>query len=195
MGNRLKPTYAETRGDINSSVMKQYLRLLCVLLSLLSFSAMAQWAWVDGNGRKIFSDRGPPADIPAKSIFKRPGPAPKAVTPESNAGTATADSAVQAASAPQDKASGVKPSGVDPVLAERKKKEEQAIEAKRKAEQERSSKIKAENCERAKLAKKGFDSGVRMARTNAKGEREIMDDAARSAESQRIQSVIDTDCK
>jgi hypothetical protein len=40
-----------------------------------------------------------------------------------------------------------------------------------------------------------MDSGARLARTNAKGEREIMDDAARATESQRIQSVIDADCK
>jgi hypothetical protein len=175
--------------------MKQYLHLLCVLFSLLSFSAMAQWAWVDGNGRKIFSDRGPPADIPAKSIFKRPGPATTVVTPDPAVSTTAADSNAPAASAPQNKASVAKPTGVDPVLAERKKKEERALEAKRKADQERISRLKSENCERAKLAKKGMDSGARLARTNAQGEREIMDDAARAAESQRIQSVIDADCK
>jgi hypothetical protein len=175
--------------------MKQYLRSLGVLFSLLSFSAMAQWAWVDGNGRKIFSDRAPPTDIPAKNIFKRPGPATPLVSAEPAVGTAAADSNLQAASAPKDKASGAKPSGVDPVLAERKKKEEQTLEAKRKADQERLNLVKADNCERAKLAKKGLDSGVRLARTNTKGEREIMDDAARATESQRIQSVIDADCK
>jgi hypothetical protein len=108
---------------------------------------------------------------------------------------ATADATAPAASAPQDKASTAKPSGVDPVLAERKKKEEQAQEVKRKAEQERVTRAKSDNCERAKLAKKGIDSGVRLAQTNAKGEREVMDDTARAAESQRIQSVIDADCK
>jgi hypothetical protein len=175
--------------------MKHYLRLICVLFSLLSFSAAAQWAWVDANGRKIFSDRGPPADIPAKAIFKRPGPATPLVAAQPAVGATAADSNLPAASAPQDKASGAKPSGVDPVLAERKKKEEQALEAKRKSEQERIGRLKADNCERAKLAKKGLDSGVRLAQTNAKGEREIMDDAARAKESQRIQSVIDADCK
>jgi hypothetical protein len=175
--------------------MKHYLRLLFVLFGLLSFSAMAQWAWVDGNGRKIFSDRGPPADIPAKAIFKRPGLATSLVSVEPAVGKVNTDSNLPAASAPQDKASGAKPSGVDPVLAERKKKEEQAVEAKRKAEQERVVRLKAENCERAKMAKKGMDSGVRLARTNAKGEREIMDDAARATESQRIQSIVEADCK
>ena len=175
--------------------MTQYLRLLCMLFSLLSFSAMAQWAWVDKNGRKIFSDRAPPADVPAKNIFKQPGIAPVLVRQTPLTDAAIADAITPAASAPQDKASVAKPSGVDPVLAERKKKEEQALELKRKAELERVARAKADNCERAKLAKKGIESGVRLARTNAKGEREVMDDAARAAESQRIQSVIDADCK
>jgi hypothetical protein len=175
--------------------MTQNLRLLCVLSSLLSFSAMAQWAWVDQNGRKIFSDRAPPPDIPAGSIVKQPGHAPVLTRQTPLTDAATADATAPAASAPQDKASTAKPSGVDPVLAERKKKEEQAQEVKRKAEQERVTRAKSDNCERAKLAKKGIDSGVRLAQTNAKGEREVMDDTARAAESQRIQSVIDADCK
>jgi hypothetical protein len=175
--------------------MTQYLRLLCVLISLFSVSAMAQWAWVDKNGRKIFSDRAPPSDIPEKSIFKQPGHAPALTRQTPAADSSNAEAAAPAASAPQDKASTAKPSGIDPVLAERKKKEEQALEAKRKAEQERVARLKSENCERAKLAKKGYDSGVRLSQTNAKGEREIMDDAARAAESKRVQSIIDSDCK
>ena len=39
------------------------------------------------------------------------------------------------------------------------------------------------------------NSGIRVARLNAQGEREIMDDAARATEQQRLQSVIDSDCK
>ena len=56
-------------------------------------------------------------------------------------------------------------------------------------------KAKIENCARAKQARTTFDSGVRVARTNAAGEREVMDDAARAAEVKRIQAVIDSDCK
>ena len=40
-----------------------------------------------------------------------------------------------------------------------------------------------------------MDSGMRVARLNAQGEREIMDDKTRAAENQRLQSVIDADCK
>ena len=193
--NSLALTSANALSGINSDAMTFYLRLLCVLVTLLSFSATAQWAWVDKNGRKIFSDRAPPADIPSKSIFKQPGAPLRSAAPEpvQPAVSATADAPV--AQAPKDAASSAKPSGIDPVLAERKKKEEQAIEAKRKTEQERATRLKADNCDRAKLAKKGLDSGVRMATTNALGERQIMDDAARQVESKRIQSIIDMDCK
>jgi hypothetical protein len=39
-----------------------------------------------------------------------------------------------------------------------------------------------------------IDSGVRIARTNAKGEREILDDAARAVEAKRHEGVIARDC-
>lgn len=83
---------------------------------------------------------------------------------------------------------------MDKELAERKRKAEQAQTEQRKLEEERISKLKADNCERARLAQKTLDSGVRIARTNAKGEREIMDDAARAVEAKRIQTIIASDC-
>ncbi|MDP3605862.1 MAG: DUF4124 domain-containing protein, partial [Polaromonas sp.] len=39
-----------------------------------------------------------------------------------------------------------------------------------------------------------FQSGVRVASTNARGEREIMDDNTRAAELKRVQAVADRDC-
>jgi len=102
---------------------------------------------------------------------------------------ATADAPVQAAS------TAPKISGVDKDLADKKKKAEQEEATKRKAEEDKLAKAKAENCSRAKQAKASFDSGVRLSRVNKQGEREILDDAARASESQRIQTVIDSDCK
>ena len=67
--------------------------------------------------------------------------------------------------------------------------------AKRKAEEDRTTKVKIENCARAKQAKTTYDSGIRVSRTNAAGEREVMDDAARATEIKRIDSVIAADCK
>jgi hypothetical protein len=36
---------------------------------------------------------------------------------------------------------------------------------------------------------------VRLARVNEKGEREMVDDAARATELKRIKAIIDADCK
>ena len=83
----------------------------------------------------------------------------------------------------------------DKELEAKKKQAAEAEAAKKKADDERITKAKIENCARAKQAKATFDSGVRVARTNAAGEREVMDDAARDAETKRIQSIIDRDCK
>lgn len=160
---------------------------------LISMAASAQWQWTDKDGRKVFSDRPPPADILEKNILKRPGG--RVTTPRPADATPAAAAGVAAASAPLGAASAPKLSGVDKDLIEKKKKAEEAEAAKHKAEEEKITKAKVENCARAKQAKTGFDSGVRMARTNDKGEREVMDDAARATEVKRIQSIIDVDCK
>lgn len=162
--------------------------LLIAVLTGVSAMAHAQWQWIDLEGHKVFSDRAPPTNIPDKNILKRPAgrvaPSPDA---ESKDDASAAPSAGQSAE--------VKPTGVDKTLETKKKQAEAAEAAKRKAEEERITKAKIENCARAKQAKASFDSGVRISRTNAAGEREFMDDAARAGELQRIQGIIASDCK
>ena len=85
-------------------------------------------------------------------------------------------------------------SGVDKELAEKKKQAEAAIAAKARADEDRLRKAKADNCERARANKTLMDSGVRVSHSNAKGEREILDDAARAAELKRIQAAMDINC-
>lgn len=176
--------------------MKYIARLVFVAASLLSLGVAAQWQWVDKDGRKVFSDRAPPADIPESSILKRTSQT-KAATPiTSSAEDSPKDAPKSSASVPaQAGASASKPSALDKELADRKKKAEQAEAAKRKADEDRVSKAKSENCERAKAAKAGLDSGIRMSRINQQGEREILDDTARAAEAKRIQGIVDSDCK
>lgn len=100
-----------------------------------------------------------------------------------------------AASAAQNAASAPKLSGFDKELADKKMKAEETQTAQRKAEQEKVVKAKIENCARAKQAKANFDSGVRVSRINEKGEREVLDDAARATEMNRIQAIMDSDCQ
>lgn len=174
--------------------MKKIRYFLMGAVCLMSMAASAQWQWTDKDGRKVYSDRAPPADVLDKNILKRPG-ARRTAAGMTDASTNTAVTAAVTASAPQGAASGLKLSGVDKELADKKKKAEEAEVAKRKAEEERILKAKVENCARAKQAKASVDSGLRIARTTEKGEREVMDDAARATEAKRIQSIIEADCK
>ena len=164
---------------------------------MMSMAASAQWQWTDKDGHKVFSDRAPPPGVPEKNILKRPGGLGKLAGTTDTAPNVAVNAAgvASAASGPQAAASAPKLSGVDKELAEKKKKAEEAEVAKRKAEEEKILQAKVENCARARQAKANFDSGVRIAQVNAKGEREVMDDAARAAEVKRIQSIIDADCK
>ena len=177
--------------------MNRISTLLALVFCLVCSHAQAQWQWIDKDGRRVFSDRAPPADIPNKSILKQPGGS----SPSRGAAPAPALSAAEApakaASASAD-ASGEplapKLSAVDKDLADRKKQTEAAEAGKVKAEVERLAKTKAENCGKARANKALMESGVRVSMTNAKGEREVIDDTARSAEIKRAQTVIDLQC-
>lgn len=144
-------------------------------------AASAQWQWIDKDGRKVFSDRAPPADTPASNILRQPGDKP-APTPAAPA------EPVPTASAPRL-------SGRDQELEEKKKQGEAAQAQKKKAEEERLAAVRADNCARARRARAALDSGQRLARTNEHGEREIMDDAARAAEYRRLQPILEQDCR
>ena len=155
--------------------MKHFCHLLAALLCLVSLQATAHWQWLDKEGRKVFSDRAPPPGIAEKDILARP-----AVQP--------------AASAPQNGASAPRLGGVDKELTDKKKKAEELDLAKRRADGEKMAASKIDNCARAKRAKANLDSGRPIARSNEKGEPEMLDAAARAAELSRLQDIIEADC-
>jgi len=158
--------------------------LLATLVLALPAAALAQWQWIDNTGRKVFSDQPPPPDVPARNILKQPGPRPAA------AATAAAAPPLVPSAAPA-----LKPSGKDTELEQRKKVADAAEAAKKKAEQDRVTAARAENCKRAQQSKTTFDSGMRIATTNAKGEREYMSDEARASETRRLSDIIARDCQ
>ena len=164
-------------------------------LLLASSVASAQWVWKEGE-RKVFSDTAPPASVPDKNIIKRPGsggtamPLPAAPAP---ANADTSGAAAPPAATPPQAAAPQLPT-VDKELEAKKKLAEQTEAARNKAEEQRLAQARTENCNRAKQAKATLDSGVRLATTNAKGEREIMDDKARATEAKRLDDVVRSDC-
>jgi hypothetical protein len=169
------------------------MKLLRATLLGLAFGlpavCLAQWQWIDKDGRKVFSDQSPPADIPAKNILKRPGVKTGA------AAEAEPTTAAAATPAPQPAPNAPRLSGKDKELEERKKQADAAEAEKKKALAEEATKVRADNCARAKRGKATFDSGIRVAIANEKGERDYMSDAARAAETKRLEGIIASDCK
>jgi hypothetical protein len=166
-----------------NSIRATLIGLACALPAL----CLAQWQWIDKDGRKVFSDQSPPADIPPKNIIKQPGKSRPAAAAEAPAAAAS-QPAAPVAPAP-------KLSGKDKELQEKKKLAEAAEAENKKALEEENAKLRSDNCERAKRSKASFDSGVRITRTNAQGEREFLDDAQRAAETKRLEKIIASDCK
>jgi hypothetical protein len=166
--------------------------ILVIVGGAFSAAALAQWQWIDKDGRKVYSDRSPPSDIPEKNILKMPRGAKVAVTPVDDPAAAPAGAA--SAAATKTAANTPKLTGKDAQLEAKKKQAEDEEAAKKQAEQEKVAKAKADNCERAKKSLAGFQSGQRVPYTNAKGEREYMDDKARAAEVTRIQGIVASDC-
>jgi type IV secretory pathway VirB10-like protein len=182
--------------------MKLHKIALLAIACTWALGAAAQWQWIDKDGRKVFSDRPPPQDIPEKNMLKQPsfgGPrVTPAVTPAAPAAPAAAGGASAAApgaaAAPAAPASAAA-SGKDKELEKRKAEAEAAEAAKKKAEDEKIAKAKAENCTRAREAKALMDSGTPLRQTNAQGERVFLDEAQRAAETKRINAAIAADCK
>lgn len=175
--------------------MKVARALLFGLTLTAAMAAHAQYQWIDKDGRRVFSDRPPPADVPAKNLLSQPRVS-QSVTgrgaPVVPPADASAAAATPAASRPAAAASAA--GGVDKALEEKKRKAEQAEAEKKKAEDARVAAARAENCKRAMSSKATIDSGIRMARINSKGEREFLDDAQRAEELKRANDIIASDC-
>ncbi len=157
---------------------------LATALVLAALPVHAQWKWKDRNGQTHISDLPPPRDIPDKDVLQRPA------EPVRKAGVAAPASA---ASSPATTAE-AKPR-VDPVLEARRQKAEQEQKARAKAEEDRVATQRGENCQRARQHLATLESGMRVARLNDKGEREILDDKGRADEVQRTRQVIASECR
>lgn len=159
----------------------------------LSQPAAAQWKWKDKTGRVQYSDLPPPQSVSDSDILQRPSGAARKPPPFA-ANSAQAAAAAMAASAAASGPDGAA-KGVDPELEAKRRKTAEEDGAKRRAEEEKQRAAKAENCQRAKANLRALDDGMRMARVNEKGEREILDDKGRAEEAKRTRDVIASDCK
>ena len=161
--------------------------LTCALLFVNAATAQSvPWKYRDAQGRIVVSDLPPPAGVQDKDILERPtAPVRRAPAPTQAA----------AASAPANAAPAALAQGNDPELEARRKKATDEQQMQQRLQQEKDAAQRAENCGRAKSHLNALAEGQRIARTNDKGEREVLDDKGRAEEMQRARQVIASDCK
>ncbi|HMV17152.1 MAG TPA: DUF4124 domain-containing protein [Zoogloea sp.] len=146
--------------------------LLALLILGASPLVLAQsiYSWKDAAGITHYSDT-PPADSTSRRLKQAPlAPPPTA----------------------QD---GATQSFADKELAFRKRRAE-AAEAEDKARKDKArDEDRQRECAAAKSQLAGLESGQRIARFNAAGEKEYLDDAQRDAEIERARRVVENNCK
>jgi hypothetical protein len=145
---------------------------------------MAQYKWKDQRGQVHVSDMAPPRDIPDKDVLQRPTAitSPLAVKP------AAASASAASAATPPSKLP------VDPELEARRKRAEDDAKARNRADEARLALQRTENCQRARQQMAVLDNGQRLVRYNNRGERTVLDDAARADEAQAARRAIALDC-
>jgi len=167
---------------MNASPMKSILSLVMIASACtLAGTAWAQYAWIDNNGSKQYSDMPPPESIPANRILKTPHSA------STMAPTAASPVQADAATAGKTKAA---PTLLEQNAEFNKRRAEQAEREKKAAEQTRLAAEKAKSCDRARQYQKTLASGVRIVSTDQKGERVYLDDKQRGQEQQETNNAL-----
>jgi hypothetical protein len=140
---------------------------VCALLACACSAALAQYAWIDANGVKQYSDKPPPPAVPASRIMKAP------VTP----------------SAPTQ-------AGAAPSVAEREadyeKRRAAAQKKQREADEQAGFDAKRNSgCDAARSRSRALASGERLVHIDANGERHYLDDEERAREMREVQRTLD----
>lgn len=143
--------------------------LIFILLACLCSAASAEiYTWRDASGKVHYSDK-PPAGLDARTVRGAPAAGPSA-------------------------------EGASRSLAERemdfRKRRDEAAKAQAKAETDkREAEESRRNCEQAKRQLQALESGQRMSRINAAGERVPLDDAMRAQEIESTRRSVESWCK
>jgi len=152
-----------------------------VLLIGLAIAGAAQAqikCWTDKDGKRACGDAPPPG---AKITTVKTPSAPAAAAPAAKDGAAK----------------DAKKGPLTPAQREQEARKRQADAKKEeeKAEQEKKdAEAKKDNCLRAREALAGLDSGQRIMRTDAKGERYFLDDAQREQETVKARQLVQQNC-
>jgi hypothetical protein len=157
--------------------MKSTLLLFGLLLVTAGASAQ-QYKWVDRNGRVQYGDVPPPgvSATPLRAPTGRSAPVPSA-QPEAKA---------EAKKGPL--------SAAEQEAAFRKRQEEAEKDRQKQAQASEQAAARKENCTAAQNQLRTMESGQRIARTDANGERYFLDDAQVAQETAKARQAVQQWC-
>lgn len=156
--------------------------LLSLLLAAATGAAQAQIKCWNEGGKRVCGDA-PPAGAKVTTLR---GPAGPADAPPSPAGKDAAKDAKAAKRGPLTPA--------EQEQEYRKRQAESAKAAEKQASEAKDAEAKRENCERAREALRSYESGGRVARTDAKGERYFLDESQIAAETAKARQIARDAC-
>ena len=162
--------------------------MAAVLLATASPMTQAQYQWREG-GRMVYSDRPPPASVPAANIVRYA--VPLQVLRGSIDGPARApsqDSDAPEGRGPRETRAGGADGGEPDARQKKAEAEKKAAEdAARKADLDKA-------CTMSRNQLKGLEAGVRATRFNANGELEYIEDDERAARITDLRRNIEGNC-
>lgn len=144
------------------------------------------WTWRDAQGRISIGDLPPPRDIPERDILKRPsGAAGRLPDAAASAAAPTASSASTTRTASPANGRSVSESRLE---------SPPAAAASSASVDTRPAAQRAEVCARARRQLVLLESGRRIARVDAQGAREVLDDVTLAAELRNARQAIASEC-
>ena len=155
-----------------------------IILYTLAFAFIAPLAhaqvykWVDKDGKVQYSDQ-PPAPNQTTSVPQRL--------------TSTSSSTAATPAAPGEKSDSEK--APDNNKEFEKRRTAAAEKAKKDEDAAKIALQKQESCNEAKGQVKSLESGIRISRTDANGERTFLDEDQRAKELERMQKIMADACK
>ena len=142
-------------------------------LSLLPIAHGQTYRWVDAEGRVRITDTPPPGNVKAQ---------------KSSSSGITSPSSGSAASTPSK-------STAEKDMDFKKRQKDGKEKSDKDAKEQSAAAEKSENCERARSALTGLESGQRISTTDSKGEKSFLDDEQRQKEIERAQRAVSDFCK
>jgi hypothetical protein len=148
-------------------------KAIVLVLSVLFATAAAgqQYKWIDKDGKVRYGDVPPPG-----VEVQRLKPPPPGTPPP--AGAAKKDGA----------------KGLTPEQAFRKRQEDAEKDQQKQAAAEQEAKAKQENCAQAQSTLRTLESGQRISRTDAKGERVFLEEAEIAKETAKARDAVKQWC-